>query len=248
VRLGFNNIHAKISSGFVMKYNHPNESLLYSRHSKPFGKSWEEWAASWCKWLLTLPKEFNPSIDETGGKCSQCQLDPNVWFLAGTFGNTVPITRFCKIPKHMAIFFPILEKEDSFAEDTDLKLETELQIRAKEFMDRVRRLYVSIDGIILKDLYNYRVQSHIFDLNFPANCVYDVHPGLTRAVCDGYWVFVRPFSTPGKHEIRFSGEVAMVRDIVMDQFKDDPLYTHMKKHMDENASFVLDVIYELIVE
>ena len=225
-----------------------SQSLLYPRDSKPFGKSWEEWAASWCKWLLSLPKDVNPSLDETGKNCSQSQLDPNVWFLAGSFGNTVPIKRYCKIPKHMAIFFPILEKEDSFAEDTDLQLEKELQLRAKEFIDRVKRLYVKIDGTKAKNLYKYRVQSQIFDLNFPINSVYDVRPGITKSVCDGYWVFVRPFSAPGKHEIHFSGEVAMVNDIVMDQFKDDPLYLHMKKHMDEKLSFVLDVTYKLIVE
>ena len=224
-----------------------NDSLLYPRDSKPFGRSWEEWAASWCKWLLGLPKEINPALDESGENCSQKQEDANVWFLAGSFGNIVPITRICRIPRNRTILFPILEKEDSFAEDVDLKYEAELALRAKEFMDRVRNLQLIVDGIKIQGLSEYRVQSAIFDLIFPINCVYEVEPGPTRAVCDGYWVFLRPLST-GQHEIRLSGEVAMIRDdTVTDQFRNDPLYSHMKGHIDKNASFVLDIIYQIII-
>jgi hypothetical protein len=148
----------------------------------------------------------------------------------------------------MAILFPILEKEDSFAEDVDLKTEAGLRSRAKEFMDRVRNLQAVVDGIKLQGLYNYRVQSSVFDLNFPNNSVYDVQPGFTRAVCDGYWVFLRPLSE-GHHKIQFSGEVAMNRDdIVTDQFRNDPLYAHIKEHIDTNVSFVLDITYNLTVE
>jgi hypothetical protein len=148
----------------------------------------------------------------------------------------------------MAILFPILEKEDSFAEDIDLKTEVELRLRAKEFMDKVRNLQAVVDGIKLQGLHKYRVQSSVFDLNFPTNCVYDVRPGFTRAVCDGYWVFLRPLSR-GHHKIQFSGEVAMKsNDIVTDQFIDDPLYAHMKDHIDRNVSFVLDITYNITVE
>jgi hypothetical protein len=231
-----------------LEHNITPESLLYSRESKPFGKSWEEWAALWCKWLLSLPKDVNPSLDETGENCSQNQQNPNVWFLAGSFGNLAPVIRFCSMPKRMAILFPILEKEDSFAEDIDLKTETELRFRAKKFMDRVRKLQLVIDGIKLQGLYKYRLQSSVFDLNFPTNCVYDVQPGFTRAVCDGYWVFLRPLSK-GQHEIHFSGEVAMISDdTVTDQFRNDPLYAHIKEHIDRNVSFVLDITYHITIE
>ena len=224
------------------------ESLLYPRECKPFGKSWEEWAALWCNWLLSLPKDVNPSLDETGQNCSQNQQDSNVWFLGGSFGNLVPIIRFCTIPRDMSIFFPILEKEDSFAEDIDLKTEAELRIRAKDFMDRVRKLQVIVDGIKLQGLYKYRVQSSVFDLNFPPNCVYDLQPGFTRAVCDGYWIFLRPLSK-GRHDIHFSGEVAMISDdTVTNQFRDDPLYAHMKEHINRKVSFILDITYNIVVK
>jgi hypothetical protein len=226
-------------------HNRISDLLLYPRESQPFGSPWEEWAALWCKWLLELPKDINPSIDTIGKNCYQNQKDPNVWFLGGTFGNLIPIRRYCRIPEHKAILFPILEKEDSFAEDTDLKLESELRLRAKEFIDRVRDLRLVIDGAIVEGLYNYRVQSPIFNLNFPIDCVYDVKPGLTKAVCDGYWIFLRPLPI-GQHEIRFSGEVAMMRgDTVTDQFKSDPLYAHIKEHIHSKASFVLDITYQI---
>jgi len=224
-----------------------DDSLLFPRESKPFGRSWEEWAASWCKWLLQLPKGINPSLDDTGENCCKKQEDVNVWFLAGSFGNVAPIKRYCKIPKHRSILFPILEKEDSFAEDVDLNYESELRLRAKQFMDRVKNLELIVDGTKVQRLYEYRVQSPIFDLNFPVNCVYDIEPGLTKAVCDGYWVFLRPLSV-GEHVIQFSGEVAMIRnDTVTNQFKNDPLYAHLKENIDRNASFVLEIIYQIVV-
>jgi hypothetical protein len=45
---------------------------------------------------------------------------------------------------------------------------------------------VVVDGVKLRDLRKYRVHSGIFDLVFPENKVYDVEPGLTRSVTDGY--------------------------------------------------------------
>jgi hypothetical protein len=57
--------------------------FLYERNVHPFGISLEKWAARWCKWMLSIPKKKNPSIDETGKYCSMNQNDKNVWFLTG---------------------------------------------------------------------------------------------------------------------------------------------------------------------
>ena len=164
---------------------------LYERNLHPVGKSWEKWAAMWCNWL-SIPKKKNPAIDETGKYCSLNQTNENVWFLTGTFGNLVPVKRKCTIPPGKAIFFPILEKEDSFQEDQDLKTEEELKKRSTDATNRLIHVEATIDGQKVDRLENYRVQSEVFDLTFPEDNVYDLRPGLTRSVCDGYWLFIKP--------------------------------------------------------
>ena len=64
--------------------------------------------------LFQFQRKCNPITDLTGRYCCEGQKSP-VWFLAGTFGNSV--RRKCSIPHHSAIFFPIIEKECSFAEE-----------------------------------------------------------------------------------------------------------------------------------
>src|SRR5215212_2809754 len=132
--------------------------------------------------VLSIPKKKNLSLDETGKCCSMNQNDKNVWFLTGTFGNIVPVKRKCTIPAGKAIFFPILEKEDS-----DLKTELELIKRSGDATNRVVHMEATIDGEKVDQLGSYRVQSEVFNLTFPEDNVYDVRPRLTRSVCDGYW-------------------------------------------------------------
>jgi hypothetical protein len=48
----------------------------------PFGFSFAEWAIKWWQWLLSIPKENNPAIDNNRTNCHVQQQGP-VWFLAG---------------------------------------------------------------------------------------------------------------------------------------------------------------------
>ena len=156
----------------------------------------------WCKWFFSIPKDIHPSIDTVGIHSSINQTDPDLWFLAGSFGNIEPIIRRCTIPSGRSIVFPILEKEDSFSEDTDLKTESDLIKRCTRAMDLVVHMEAALDG---QRIESQRVLSQVFDLVFPTNNVYDVQPGKTRSVCDGYWIFLKPLSS-GKHRVRFMGE------------------------------------------
>jgi hypothetical protein len=221
---------------------------LYPRTAKPLGISWERWAAIWCKWQLSIPRTGHPALDHSGVLSARNQDDPHVWFLTGTFGNSVPITRNCRVPEQRAILFPIIYKEDSFAEDKDLKNESELRARAKAFADSVRYLSAAVDGKHLGNLNENRVRSEFFDLVFPTNSVYDVNSGSTRAICDGYWIFLKPL-TRGRHNIHFTGIASLEHDdIVTEQIKNDSIYTPFRNYMEKYSSFKVDVIYELSVE
>ena len=60
-----------------------------------------------------------------------------------------------------------------------------------------------VDGVKLKNLEQYRVQSPLFTLNFPENNNNGVAAGPTQAVSDAYMTFLKPLS-PGSHTLQFS--------------------------------------------
>lgn len=219
-------------------------NILYDRNSNPFGKSWEKWAALWCNWMLSIPKKKNPSVDETGKYSSMNQNDENVWFLTGTFGNIRPVKRKCAIPEGKAIFFPILVKEDSLAEDSDLKTELQLIKRSRDATNKLIHLEASVDREKVDQLENYRVQSEVFDLTFPEGNVYDVRPGLTRSVCDGYWLFIKPFRV-GKHQLYFKGETSLKQPYTLTQLKNRDVYGRIWRHINQSLTFKLEVSYQL---
>lgn len=225
-----------------------SETIVYPRNYQPFGKSWEKWTAIWCNWLLSIPRDKNPAVDETGKNSSENQVDANVWFLAGTFGNNIPVKRKCRVPKSKAILFPIMDKEDSFAEDIDLNYEDELAMRARNSMDRLISLQLIVDGKRISNLSEYRVLSEFFDLTYPENNVYDVKFGITRAVCDGYWAFLRPLPI-GLHEIYFSAQVFLPKDDqVTKQIKNSSIYSSVAEEIDKNSRLNIEVTYTLMVK
>jgi hypothetical protein len=212
-----------------------SDTIMYLRKYHPFGKSWEKWTAIWCNWLLSIPKDKNPAADETGKNSSQNQVDANVWFLAGSFGNNIPVRRKCTLP-------------NSKAEDLDLIYEEELAMRARNSMDRLICIQLIVDGKRLLNLSEYRVLSEFFDLTFPENNVYDVNFGNTRAVCDGYWAFLRPLPI-GSHEIYFSAKVFLPKDHqVTKQIKNCSIYSSVADEINKNSRFNIEVTYELTVE
>jgi len=141
-----------------------------------------------------------------------------------------------------SILFPIIEKEDSFSEDSDLKTESELIRRCTNAIDRTIHVEAALDGL---RLYPQRILSPIFDLAFPENNVYDVQPGRTRSVCDGHWIFLEPLSS-GNHHIKFVGEAAL-ENVVAQQERTDQVYRHIWKNIDDNNTFRLNVAYDLTV-
>jgi hypothetical protein len=222
-------------------------SLLYKRHEQPFGKSWQLWAASWCRWMISIPKKKNPSLDRTGKYCSINQDNRNVWFLTGTFGNIGPIKRKCIIPAGKAIFFPILVKEDSLVEDSDLRTEDDLINRCEQATNRLIDIEASIDDKRIDQLENYRVRSEVFDLSFPEDNVYNVRPGLTRSVCDGYWLFIKPLA-PGIHSINFRGETSLDEPYTLNQLKSNTIHSTIWRHIAKVSTFKLEVTYVLTIK
>lgn len=202
--------------------------------------------AIWYRWMLSIPKNENPCLDLTGRYCSVNQNNKKVWFLAGTFGNTALVRRKCVVPMGRAIFFPLLVKEDSFKEDIDLKTGAELIKRSREATDQVLNMRATIDGENVEYIENYRVQSEVFKLRFPNDNVYDVAPGVTESVCDGYWLFLKPLDV-GRHSIYFKGETFLAEIYTKSLMRKIDVYSVIRDHIESESTFRVEVLYDITI-
>jgi hypothetical protein len=191
----------------VMAYDSSNslailEKVLFSRSEEPFGTTFEEWSIRWWKWLISIPQDQNPALDSTGQKFSLAQPYSPVIFLPGTFEGHAE--RKYTISPGNAIFFPVVNFITSFTEEPRLKEEHELVSRANEDIASLTNVVVNIDGVYIKDIKRFRVQSPVFELVYPESNVFQFKEGHTKAISDGYWIFIKGLQ-PGRHEIKVSG-------------------------------------------
>jgi hypothetical protein len=177
--------------------------------SRPYGKSYGQWGAAWWTWALSFPSDRSPIQDTTGELGSQGQSGP-VWFLAGTGGGAVE--RTITIPTGKGVFFPLLNvindypcPDPNFQPGPGQTLEEFLTEGAAFFVDHATELSLEVDGVPVKNPFNYRAASGLFTFTGdPSLTSFD--PCITGepqpAVTDGYWIMLRPL-TPGKHTIHF---------------------------------------------
>lgn len=176
--------------------------MIYNTNSFPYGKSYVEWVSLWWKWLISIPKEKSPAFDTTGDRCSIAQLNPDVWFLAGTFGQPA-IKRTCIIPNGKALLFPVINYECSFADEPSMGTEKELEEKCKQEMDQVGDMNASLDGEKI-NIHNYRIHSPCFTVNIPPDNCLGAITGTTRIASDGYWLFIGPLAV-GNHVLTSFG-------------------------------------------
>jgi hypothetical protein len=170
--------------------------------------SYGDWSAAWWQYLLLFTNDVSPYLDTTGQYCNEGQGGP-VFFLMG--GPLNPTTRSCTIPAGKALFAPIINGECSSVEGDGFvgRNDQEARICAASYADstNIKSLKFTIDGKMVKELGDFRVQSPFFYFNMmpPTNNFLGVD-GVTEgySVSDGYWVMVQPLS-PGRHVIHFEG-------------------------------------------
>ena len=173
---------------------------VYPLDSKPYGVTYPEWTVKWWQWFLAIPQDNHPMNDETGKNCGVNQDNPDVWYLTTTGSGTV--VRTCSIPAGKALLVPIAANECSYAEFPNLKSEAELRACAVSG-DEVSAIQASIDGVEIKDIRKYRVQSPFFNTTLAENNVFGAPGGPSKAVSDAFVLFLQPLS-PGKHELHMS--------------------------------------------
>jgi len=178
-------------------------SSIFPANSMPYNLSYKDWTGKWWQWALSIPKTNNPLTDTNGSYCAEGQSGP-VWFLAGTSGKINSIKRRCSVPCEKAILFPVIVTELSFAEVPTIRTDQELIDTASRDIKEYTLLKVSLDGVEIGELYKYRIKFGPFDLLLPTNNIWGLDPGVTRAVSDGYWVFLKPLSI-GDHQLYLHG-------------------------------------------
>jgi hypothetical protein len=196
---------------------------LFTRTEKPYGYSWEEWTIRWWNWLLSIPKHSNPALDVTGELFSLGTLDKGseVIFLPGNLGGYTVRTYI--LPSGKALLIPIINFTTSYSEEPDLKTELDLLSRANKDIDDIVEIFAEVDGHPIYNLEEYRVRAPPFETFVISENIFNVTPGQTTAVSDGYWIFLRPLST-GTHEIHTIGSCSSGKTRV-----DSKLYLTVKK-------------------
>src|SRR5919197_1770703 len=108
--------------------------------------------------------------------------------LIPTFGTwhlhlVVLLSAVAQFQKKRLFYFHYL-LENAIICKTQNLTEPQLRTCAIQGSEGSRSMEVIIDGVKLKNLENYRVQSPLFDVTFHENNIFSVKPGTTKAVSD----------------------------------------------------------------
>ena len=197
------------TSDYLTNDGEEKEEEYFTPDSKPYGLTYGQWTVKWWNWALSIPKENNPVVDDTGKYANVLQNDPNVFFLAGTFGGPT-VKRQCTVPAGKAILFPVINYEVNSIEYPHLKTELEMIREVIRDEDDI----INLEGVIdAKWIPAYRIRSDppVFPLTMSLDVIEakkEILEGMKTITCkaasDGYWIFLKPLSK-GKHEIFFAG-------------------------------------------
>ena len=104
-----------------------------------------------------------------------------------------------------------------------VKTEEDMRKCAKEDQDKVNLVKVTVDGVDIPAMTDYRFQSPLFNLTLPENNALGVPAQETQGVSDGYFVMLKPLSQ-GEHEIRSVGSLTEVTVQGTQNFASDVTY------------------------
>ena len=217
-----------VPNAYAQGRRDPRDPKVIPPDSVAYGRTFGEWSAAWEQWADSIPVAEHPLFDNPVGNpdCSKGQSGP-VWFLGGKFcggGATCSYTgvvRHCSIPSGKALYFPILNYEDSALEESVAENPGNpayLQIAALRqgaaaTQDAIYSVSCSVDGEPVPDLKaNYRVQSTAFGFTLPADNLFKAVYGNNGfvagsyfpAVDDGWYVMLAPMH-PGPHVVHIAG-------------------------------------------
>src|SRR5262249_44184047 len=144
----------------------PN-SVLFPKDARPFGRSMARWNELIWQWIVSQPAAHNPLLDQSGADCAVDHQGP-VWFLASVVPNGRPFVaaRSCTIPRQKALLVQISSilndypcPDPNFQPAPGQTLYEFLLAGAMAFIDTVNLIEVSLDGVPLRDILDFRSTS-----------------------------------------------------------------------------------------
>jgi hypothetical protein len=186
------------------------EIQFFGAMDKPYGLTYGEWTTKWWDWIMPIPKQVSPLLDETGDRWNTNQPSSDVWYLIGNFAteenakNRIFPKRKIKMDAGRSVLFPVLNCMATFLEYSHLKTHDDL----------LRHVENDVNSVVRKDLFinnkkydPIRIASDpkIVKVTIIKDNAFDIkNSGLTDAAADGYWVFLKPLSR-GNYTIHFEG-------------------------------------------
>lgn len=208
------------NSGASLSADH----YLFPPNASPHGKSYEDLAAEWWQWSLSIPKSENPMLN---GPCEENQSG-DFFFLAGTTGGSA--VRSCTIPAGKKIFFPIVNSvywscpeyvspNGSYTCDMAASEQLLHDWAAGSIDNSDVTLGLEIDGVAVEGLEDFRAHTETFLDTSPSEwndriwpfCTGPIRQNLCgmpegsqrNSVGDGFWAMMKPLPA-GSHQIHFT--------------------------------------------
>ena len=194
---------------------------IINRDAVAYGKAYGDWSAAWNQWSYSIPEPVHPLFDN--GDCSTAQSGP-VWFLGGKFcanGETCSFTtvRTCTVPYGKALFFPVVDSEDSALEESVNEHPGDPSFQQIAAMRQYAAGIESTPGVFCEIdrkpvpqlMQRFGVQSAAFGFTLPdkniLSYIYappnDFKAGTYYpAVDEGYYIMLAPLP-PGNHTLHF---------------------------------------------
>lgn len=173
------------------------------------GQLYQGLSATWWQWEFSLPYDKNPWFDDKGKLAGNGQCGP-IFFLTGSFTGE-KVDRCITIPTGKYLFFPIINAWADNIEVNPPMTFKQLQATAASYIDPVTKLYATVDGKNICNLFDYRVKSKPFAYWLPpeGNVIQvvfglDYKGWICPAASDGYWLLLEPLPE-GKHILTFGG-------------------------------------------
>jgi hypothetical protein len=105
----------------------------------------------------------------------------------------------------------------------NLKTESQLLACTKSENEGISGLDVTLDGVKITGLQNYRVQSPLFNFTYPSNNINGAPVGSTQGISDGYWIILKPLTT-GEHTVHLAGSVVNYVSGALNNFANEVTY------------------------
>ena len=165
------------------------------------GKTYPEWAAEFWQWMLGLPLEGHPVVDDGLFDFSANQSG-KVWFWASPEGT---ITREVTLPEGKAFLLSLRDVDTSSLEEPPFFGATEEQQRSNSvwFADHISDVFCTVDGVPI-DLTPFRFLTAQFEFTAPTPFIFGATGGTGTAVGDGYFLMF-PNLPKGRHTIHYGG-------------------------------------------